>query len=163
MKIKLNRLFGLQCLLLFWTSAFSQITENPEITTGINHRYIKTSYANESVELKNSQIQIQLFKRLNGWGWGEISTGSGKFMAVLEHLGEIKLRDQDIPMQLVADSVKKTKNAEGETLEFAVRAVVVRDVLNNTSFDNWMVYPFTEPVIFGKVSITLVENSALLR
>ena len=163
MNIKLNRLFGLQCLLLFCTSIFSQITENPEITTGVNHRYTQTSYANESVELKNSEIQIQLFKRLNGWGWGEISTGSGKFMAVLEHLGEIKLRDQDIPMQLVADSVKKTKNAEGETLEFAVRAVVVRDVLNNTSFDNWMVYPFTEPVIFGKVSITLVENSALLR
>ena len=84
-------------------------------------------------------------------------------MAVLEHLGEIKLRDQDIPMQLVADSVKKTKNTEGETLEFVVRSVVVRDVLNNTSFDNWMVYPFTEPVIFGKVLITLVENTALLK
>ena len=163
MNIKLNRLFGLQCLLLFCTSIFSQITENPEITTGVNHRYTQTSYANESVELKNSEIQIQLFKRLNGWGWGEISTGSGKFMAVLEHLGEIKLRDQDIPMQLVADSVKKTKNTEGETLEFVVRSVVVRDVLNNTSFDNWMVYPFTEPVIFGKVSITLVENTALLK
>ena len=163
MNIKLNRLFGLQCLLLFCTSIFSQITENPEITTGVNHRYTQTSYANESVELKNSEIQIQLFKRLNGWGWGEISTGSGKFMAVLEHLGEIKLRDQDIPMQLVADSVKKTKNTEGETLEFVVRSVVVRDVLNNTSFDNWMVYPFTEPVIFGKVLITLVENTALLK
>lgn len=163
MNIKLNRLFGLQCLLLFCTSIFSQITENPEITTGVNHRYTQTSYANESVELKNSEIQIQLFKRLNGWGWGEISTGSGKYMAVLEHLGEIKLRDQDIPMQLVADSVKKTKNTEGETLEFVVRSVVVRDVLNNTSFDNWMVYPFTEPVIFGKVSITLVENTALLK
>lgn len=163
MNQKLSRLIGLQCLMIFCVAAGAQTFINSEIKTGVKHQYVRTSYANESVELKNDKIQVQLFKRLNGWGWGEISTGSGKFMAVLEHLGEIMLRDQDIPMQLVALSVTKKSGSEGETIEFDVKSVVVRDVLHKTSFDNWMVYPFTEPAIEGKVSITLVTNSALLK
>ncbi len=163
MKLKLYRLIGVQTLLLFCLISNAQTALNTEIKSGIKHRYVRTSYANESVDLKNDQIQVQLFKRLNGWGWGEISTGSGKFMAVLEHLGEIMLRDQDIPMQLVADSVSRRQDSEGETLEFNVKSVVVRDVLHNTSFDNWMVYPFTEPAIVGTVSITLVPEAALLK
>lgn len=163
MNLKLFRLIVLNSLLLFCIIASAQTSINPEIRSGVKHRYVQTSYKNESIELKNDKIQIQLFKRLNGWGWGEISTGSGKFMAVLEHLGEIMLRDQDIPMQLVAESITKKNDSEGETIEFDVKSVVVRDVLRKTSFDNWMVYPFTEPAIVGKVSITLVQNTSLLK
>jgi hypothetical protein len=163
MKLKLYQLIGLQSMLFFYISASAQTSVNSDIKSGVKHRYVRTSYANESVELKNDKIQLQLFKRLNGWGWGEIYTGSGKFMAVLEHLGEIMLRDQDIPMQLVAETVARSKNSEGETLEFDVKSVVVRDVLRKTSFDNWMVYPFTEPAIVGKVSMTLVPNSSMLK
>lgn len=163
MNQRLYRLIGLPGLLLLCIHAFAQKEPDPGIKTGVKHRYVRTSYANESVELKNDKIQLQLFKRLNGWGWGEISTGSGKFMAVLEHLGEIMLRDQDIPMQLVAETVAKKQEEGGETLEFDVKSVVVRDVLRKTSFDNWMVYPFTEPAIVGKVFITLVPNTSLLK
>jgi hypothetical protein len=148
---------------LFAAPSFGNKSDTIKVQKFTKPHYLKSSYANESVELKNSQVQIQLFKRLNGWGWGEISTGSGKFMAVLEHLGEIMLRDQDIPMQLVAESVTKKHDSEGETLEFDVKSVVVHDVLRNTSFDNWMVYPYTEPAIVGKVSITLVPNTSLLK
>ncbi len=160
----------LSCAFIFWIDCFLFVSpsfgNNNDTIAAQKHikpHYVRSSYANESVELKNDKIQVQFFKRLNGWGWGEISTGSGKFMAVLEHLGEIMLRDQDIPMQLVAQSVKKTSSSEGETLEFDVKSVVVRDVLHKTSFDNWMVYPFTEPVIVGKVSITLVPNTSLIK
>ena len=163
MNHKLYRLIGLQCLIFFYFNVNAQMVVQPEIQRGVKPHFQRTGYANESVELKNSKIQVQIFKRLNGWGWGEISTGSGKFMAVLDHLGEIMLRDQDIPMQLVAESVTKKQDSEGETLEFEVKSVVVRNILNNTSFDNWMVYPFTEPAIVGKVSITLIPNSSILK
>ena len=119
-------------MLFICISAGAQTSDHADIKSDVKHRYFRTSYANESVELKNDKIQIQLFKRLNGWGWGEVSTGSGKFMAVLEHLGEIMLRDQDIPMQLVADSVSKRLDSEGETLEFKVKSEVVRDVLRKS-------------------------------
>ena len=42
-------------------------------------RYTRTSFAHESEVLKNGCIQLSLFKRLSGWGWGEIRTSPGKF------------------------------------------------------------------------------------
>ena len=126
-------------------------------------RLKQASYSGESITLENDYVQFNFYKRINGWGWGEVITPSGKMMGVLEHLGEIKLRDQDIPMRFIADSFTKKQTDEGETLEFEVQSVVVRDVLDGTSFDNWMVYPFTEPAITGTVSITLTPNSSLLK
>ncbi len=126
--------------------------------------YLKqASYAGEWLSLKNDFIEFDFYKRINGWGWGEVVTPSGKMMGVLEHLGEIMLRDQDIPMRFVSDSHTKKQTDDGETIEFDVHSVVVRDVLDGTSFDNWMVYPFTEPAIKGTVSITLSPNSSVLK
>ncbi len=129
---------------------------------GQEPHFKRTSYANESVSLTNEHISFHFYKRFLGWGWGEVLTPSGKMMAVLEHLGEIMLHDQDIPMRLVAKSYTNSKNKEGESLVFEVESVVVRDVLDGTSFDNWMVYPFTEPAIEGKVTFTLQTNSSLV-
>jgi len=127
------------------------------------HQYDNASYGGESVTLQNDFIQLNFYKRINGWGWGEVLTPSGKMMGVIEHLGEIMLRDQDIPMRFVTDSFEKKRTDAGETLEFEVKSVVVRDVLEGTSFDNWMVYPFTEPAVVGTVSITLTPNSSLVK
>ena len=121
------------------------------------------SFGGESVSLKNDFIEFNIYKRINGWGWAEIITPTGKMMGVLEHLGEIMLRDQDIPMRLVAKSFTKKQNEEGETIEFEVASVVIRDILEKTSFDNWMVYPFTEPAIKGTVSFSLAPKSSLLK
>lgn len=123
----------------------------------------QASYSGESISLKNNFVEFNFYKRYLGWGWAELLTPSGRMMGVLEHLGEIKLRDQDIPMRLVSKSYSKTSTDEGERIEFDVQSVVVREVLEGTSFDNWMVYPYAEPVLKGKVIITLVPNSSILK
>ena len=89
---------------------------------------------NESVTLENPYITMNFFKRIKGWGWGEIHTPEGKLMAVMDHLGELMIRDQDIPMRFEADSVIREKSAEAESLIFHVKSVVVRDMLKGTSF-----------------------------
>ena len=124
--------------------------------------YKRASYANESIELKNNFTQLKMFKRIDGWGWGEIYTSSGKLMAVIDHLGEVMIRDQDIPMRLTADSFQRKSGPDGESLLFKVKAVVVKDKLKGTSFEEWMKYPFSEPCLVGEVTITLSKNKPLL-
>ncbi|MFR5871277.1 MAG: hypothetical protein ACLUEV_06290 [Alistipes sp.] len=53
----------------------------------------QSSYVNESVTLETS-MSNELFKRIKGWGWGEILTPEGKLMAVMDHLGELMIRDR---------------------------------------------------------------------
>ena len=65
-------------------------------------RYQRASYGHEQV-LENGRIRLLMFKRMSGWGWGEIRTPDGRHVAVLDHLGETMLRDQDIPMRLEAE------------------------------------------------------------
>ena len=61
-------------------------------------RYKKAAYGNEFVTLQNETIRLDMFKRVDGWGWGELHTADGKYLGILEHLGEIMMRDQDIPV-----------------------------------------------------------------
>ncbi|MEM8765346.1 MAG: hypothetical protein AAGD88_16115, partial [Bacteroidota bacterium] len=123
----------------------------------------RTSYAGESVTLENDYIRFDFYKRVLGWGWGEVMTSSGKVMAVLEHLGEIKLQDQDIPVRFVAESYSKKRTEKGREVVFNVASVVVREVLEGTSFENWMAYPFTEPAIKGTVTIAVDEESRFVK
>ena len=77
-----------------------------------------------------------MFKRIGGWGWGEVSTPTGKLMGVLDHLGEIMLRDQDIPMRFEAENVEFKTGETGESLIFKVKSVVARKNLKGTSFED---------------------------
>ena len=120
------------------------------------------AYAQQSIELSNGGIRLIFFKRLNGWAWGEVYTPSGKCMAVLEHLGEIMLRDQDIPMRLEADTLFTKTGPEGKSLVFPVKSVVVREKLKGTSFENWMSYPLERPCITGEVTLTLSPDKPLV-
>ncbi|MDD3109005.1 MAG: hypothetical protein PHV49_07360, partial [Alistipes sp.] len=128
-------------------------------TASLTPHYKHSSYVNESITLKNSKITLNFFKRIKGWGWAEIETPEGKLMAVMDHLGELMIRDQDIPMRFEADSVDYTQEGDSERLTFKVRAVVVREMLQGTSFDNWMHYPYNEPAIVGTVTVTLPKDS----
>ena len=56
----------------------------------------------DSVTLENKYVTMNFFKRIKGWGWGEILTPEGELMAVMDHLGELMIRDQDIPMRFKA-------------------------------------------------------------
>ena len=118
-------------------------------------RYQRTSYGHEAETLENEHIRLLMFKRLSGWGWGEIRTPTGTHVAVLDHLGEVMLRDQDIPMRLEAEKFpSRESTAEGERLVFDVRSLVVREKLQGTSFDEWMRYPLEQPCLVGQVSVT---------
>lgn len=160
MKFKSLLLIVLMNLPILSGSARAQKADQSLVQTGIGHHYSRTNYANQSIELKNAQFQLRMFKRIGGWGWGEISTGSGKFMAVLDHLGEVMLRDQDIPMRLEANDV--TRSNDGQSLIFQVKSVVVKEKLKGTSFEEWMSYPFDKPCITGKVTLTLDPEKPLV-
>ena len=155
-------LFAFSCLIaISLSSAAQQVTTNV-IQTGVKPQYKRTNYANQSILLKNNDIQFQVFRRIGGWGWAEIATPTGNLMAVLDHFGEILLRDQDIPMRLEADTVTRVTTEQGESLVFDVKSVVASKVLNGTSFEEWMKYPFTEPVLKGQVTLTLAKDKPLV-
>jgi len=111
--------------------------------------YRNASPAGESVVLKNPGLRLELYKRLTGWGWGEMFDGNGRCVAVLEHLGEVLLRDQEIPMRLEAAEYRRESGEFGERLIFPVRSAVVREKLRGTSFANWVHYPLDAPILEG--------------
>lgn len=161
--VKKSFLFACIIWASIWPSEISaQQAGQPDIQTGVKPKYQRTNYANQSILLKNEQVHFQLFRRIGGWGWGEISTPSGKLMAVLDHLGEIMLRDQDIPMRFEAENVIRNSDERGESLVFTVKSVVARNNLKGTSFEEWMSYPFTEPAITGEVTLTLAKDQPLI-
>ncbi|MFA5814530.1 MAG: hypothetical protein WC865_02805 [Bacteroidales bacterium] len=162
MKNRVLFLIGLLWLPFLLSNSSAQTADQPGIQTGVKPDYKRTNYANQSVLLKNDKIQLQMFRRIGGWGWGEISTPSGKLMAVLDHLGEIMLRDQDIPMRFEAENVERKTGENGESLIFKVKSVVARKNLIGTSFEEWMSYPFTEPAITGEVTLTLAKGKPLI-
>ena len=124
--------------------------------------YRHASYAGETVTLENEFIRLEVHKRLTGWGWGEIYTPSGKFMAVLEHFGEIMIQDQEIPMRLEAQDVQRESGDFGERLVFSVKSLVVKEKLRGTSFEKWINYPLDQPCMEGTVTLTLAAGRPLI-
>ena len=124
--------------------------------------YNHASYGGESIVLQNDHIRLDVHKRRTGWGWGEIFNARGEFIAVLEHLGEILLRDQEIPMRLEAQEVRRESNPEGERLVFAVKSVIVREKLRGTSFEPWINYPLDQHIMEGEVTLTLAPDRPLI-
>ncbi|MEC3880039.1 hypothetical protein [Parapedobacter sp. 10938] len=141
----------------------ASLTQQTTAQSKLEPAYQRTSYTGESTVLENAFVQLKIFKRIDGWAWGELSTASGKMMGVLDHLGEIMLRDQDIPMRLTADTFRRTSGPEGESIHFDVKSIVVREKLEGTSFEEWMRYPFTEPCLVGEVTLTLLSDQPVVR
>ena len=116
--------------------------------------YKKASYSGEELVLKNSSISIKVYKRLSGWGFAEIYNADNKLMGVIDNFGELKLRDQDIPMRIEADTVSKN----GNELIFDVCTSNAAQRLKGTSFESWIGYPFTQTVLKGKYVISLEDE-----
>ncbi|MCE5251520.1 hypothetical protein LLG96_15020 [bacterium] len=131
-------------------------------SNAVEPRFRHGAYGHESIELGNDRIRLVMFRRLNGWAWGELYTPSGKFMAVLEHLGEVMMRDQDIPVRLEADSVYTKTGPEGKSLVFNVKSTVVREKLKGTSFEKWMLYPLEHPCVVGVVTLTVPPDEPVI-
>ena len=125
--------------------------------------YRRASYGGESVTLENAHTRFELHRRRTGWGWGEFFDGQGRCVAVLEHLGEIMLRDQEIPMRLESETVRHEHGPEGESLILEVKSLIVREKLKGTSFEPWMNYPLDQHILVGEVRITLAPDAPILR
>ncbi|MFR1475712.1 MAG: hypothetical protein ACLSB9_08195 [Hydrogeniiclostridium mannosilyticum] len=62
-------------------------------------------------------MKAVVYKRLSGWGFVEIYTPDGKLMGVLDHFGEVKLRDL-IFRCMESDSYKQ----DGNRLDLPLKA-----------------------------------------
>ena len=125
-------------------------------------KYKHASYGNETIRLENGRIRVDVHKRLTGWGWAEIHAGDGTYVGVLDHLGEVMLRDQEMPMRLEAAHAVRSSGTFGERLTFAVASLVVQQKLKGTSFEQWIHYPFAEPAMEGEVTLTVPPDEAAL-
>lgn len=124
--------------------------------------YQHATYAGESVTLKNDHMRIDVHKRATGWGWAEVFTPEGKCMAILDHFGELMLRDQEIPMRLEAEEYSRKQGDFGERLTFEVKSLIVKDKLKGTSFEPWLNYPLDLHCMVGEVTLTLPSDQAVL-
>lgn len=59
--------------------------------------------------LRSGDVTLQLFKRTTGWGWGELVGADGTFLGVLDHFGELELRDVPVPMRLEVEDLNRTR------------------------------------------------------
>lgn len=124
--------------------------------------YQHATYAGETISLTNAKMRVDVHKRVTGWGWAEIFTPSGKCMGVLDHFGEIMLRDQEIPMRLQADEVQQIEGEFGQRLVFQVKSLIVKEKLKGTSFEPWLHYPLDIHCMVGEVSLTLSPDQPIL-
>lgn len=125
--------------------------------------YKHAAITGESVILENEKIKLIMYKRLSGWGYGEVYTGEGKLIAILENLGELLVRDQEIPMRVEADSYELLSDMEKDTLVFNVKSMNVQQKLDGTSFAPWMHYPFTRPCLEGQVTLSLSKAEPVIK
>ena len=124
--------------------------------------YQHAAYSGETIILDNGTIRLEMHKRPTGWGWGEIFSASGKCIGVLDHLGELMLRDQEIPMRLEAGEVVREKKAAGEVLTFKVESSIVKEKLKGTSFEPWLNYPLDLHCMTGEVTITMPPKGGVI-
>ena len=127
-------------------------------------RYRHAVYGHDTRVIANHALRVEAHRRTTGWGWAELVAQDGTLLGVLDHLGELSLRDSPVPVRLEAAEVESSAGAEGEQqLAFEVRSMVVADALRTTSFGSWIGSPFDGPAITGRVTLTLDATAARLR
>ncbi|MGI6528901.1 MAG: hypothetical protein ACOX3J_04290 [Clostridia bacterium] len=125
--------------------------------------YKHAATTGETVTLDNGSMRLVMYKRLSGWGYGEIYTKEGKLMAILEHLGELLVRDQEIPMRLEADTYELVEVEESYSLVFDVKSMNVQGMLDGTSFAPWMYYPFDKTCLSGRVVFRMDKKEPVVK
>jgi hypothetical protein len=117
-------------------------------------RYKDAAYDGQSVRLENPAIRLEVHKRISGWGWAEVLTPAGEFVAVLDHFGEaepVGVPDPVVPLRLEGVEYRNEKGPFGQRLVFPVK-LRWPDPAAKTSFVN---PALVEPLMEGSVSLTL--------
>ncbi|MBR2950261.1 MAG: hypothetical protein IKC46_10385 [Lachnospiraceae bacterium] len=122
--------------------------------------YRRASATGENLTLANDHIRLEFYKRICGWGWAEIWTPDRRMIAVLDHFGELMVRDQEIPMRIEAADYTLTREGDTQVLTFPVATTMATQKLKGTSFEKWVNFPFAEPILTGEVIFTLKDTDA---
>jgi len=125
-------------------------------------RYQHASYSGETIAMDNGKMRVEMHKRLSGWGFAEIYGEDGKLMGVLDHFGEIMVRDMEIPMRMESETCTREDGEFGSRAVFAVKAQNIPLALKGSSFDPWMRYPFEQNCLAGTVTLTLAPDKPIL-
>jgi len=126
-------------------------------------QYRGATYGGESVTLENDRLRLEVHKRVTGWAWGEIYTPQGKLVAVLDHLGELKVEGIDFPLRLEAETCESVASPGQRGLRFQVQNMNVHELVQGTSFERWVKYPIERSVMEGTVTFWLDDDAPLLR
>lgn len=113
----------------------------------------RAAASGEAISLSSAGAVLTFYRRTTGWGWGELCTVDGEHLAVLDHLGELAVRDAPVPMRLEADTVRRGDDERGEFLHFDVASVTTSQALRGSSFESWIGVPFAGPLIVGSVRV----------
>lgn len=122
-------------------------------------RFDDASYDGETVGLRNDEIRLDVHRRPDGFGWGELfaPTGDGDdaFLGVLEHLAEIDIERFPHPLHLTADDVEV--RADGTELVFDLRP---RDLAEIEGFrdDDYD----ADPEVTGTLELSLADNDGCI-
>lgn len=119
-------------------------------------RYRDAAYGGESVVLGNEYIQLVIYKRVNGWGWGELYAPDDngkmiKYLGLMDYLAEVDIVGHLYPLRLDADTYKLVKTDEGQELHFDVKMQLPQEA--------WMAWDNVRAVT-GKVVLGLKDDAS---
>jgi len=104
--------------------------------------------------MASGDVRLAVFRRTTGWGWAELIGADGGHLGVLDHLGELAIRDALVPMRLEAEDVERSLTDDGrDRARFRVAAVSTAAALAGSSFEQWVGVPFEGPLLVGEVTI----------
>ena len=125
--------------------------------------YEDAAYGGESATIENSSLRAEFHKRPKGWGWAEVFTPSGRLMAVLDHLGEVKIPGLDVPLRMEAEEYRLEQDGDAQRLIFPVRLTTLNEMVAGTEFKRFVKSPLNETAMEGTVVVTLAQEAPVLR
>ncbi len=125
--------------------------------------YEDAAYGGESATIENARLRAEFHMRPTGWGWAEVFSASGRLMAVLDHLGEVKIPGLDVPLRMEAAECRRDEDGGGRRLVFPVRLTTLNDMVAGTEFKRFIRSPLNETAMEGTVAVELDEEEPVLR
>ncbi len=120
--------------------------------------YRDATYGGQTITLENQYLYLQIHKRLTGWGWGELFMPGpegkpDKFVAVLEHLGEVDIAGLSHSLRLEASDYNLDKTGKDQRLTFEVQPQEME--APNRAFNG-------KPALKGTVTLTLPNDEPMI-
>lgn len=117
-------------------------------------RHRDAAYAGESFVLENDHLRLVLYKRLGGWGWGELYGPAGEgterqYLGIMEHLAEVDVVGHIHALRLEADELELRHENGRQELHF--------DLHVQTPEEACWVWGSVNAVE-GKLVLTLADN-----